>query len=265
MTTQTEFTNLFSLSGKVAVITGGAGLYGRQLVRGLAIAGAKVYMASRNMEANEKVASDFRSEGLDVTAAYLDLESEESILRLKDEIYEKEKKVDILVNNSVARTMKGYSDTAESWERSMRINATGLFLITRAFGDRMCRDGGGSIINIGSYMGMLGPNYNLYKGTNMYRDGVMPDYFFHKGGMTNYTRYIASQYGKYGVRCNILEPGGLYDGQPEPFVTTYCDATCLGRMANDTDLMGSVIFLASDASAYITGVVIPVDGGYSAK
>lgn len=265
MTPHAEFTNLFSLSGKVAVISGGAGLYGRQLVRGLAVAGAKVYMASRNVEANEQVAAAFRAEGFDVTAAYLDLASEESILKLRDEVYEKEGKVDILVNNSVARTMKGYSDTAESWERSMTINATGLFLITRAFGDRMCEAGSGSIINIGSYMGILGPNYNLYKGTNMYPDGVMPDYFFHKGGMTNYTRYIASQYGRYGVRCNILEPGGLFGGQPEAFVEHYSDATCLGRMANDTDLMGAIIFLASDASAYITGTVIPVDGGYSAR
>lgn len=260
-----ELMQSFYLDGKVAVITGGAGLYGKQLVRALAMAGAKVYMASRNVEANEVVAKEFREEGLEVYAESLDLSSEESVLSLRDRIYAKEEKVDILVNNSVLRTMSGYSDKVENWEKSMQVNATGLFVMTRAFGNEMCKAGGGSIINIGSYMGMLGPDYTLYEGTGMNEDGVMPDYFFHKGGMTNYTRYIASHYGKYGVRCNVLELGGLYSGQPEVFVERYGKATCLGRMADDKDIMGTLVFLASDASAYITGAVIPVDGGYTAK
>ncbi len=262
-----EFMKTFYLDGKVAVISGGAGLYGKQLVRALAMAGAKVYMASRNVEANEVVAKGLRDEGYEVYSESLDLGDEASILALRDRIYEKEGKVDILVNNSVARTMKnGYIDTAESWDQSMKINATGLFLITRAFGDEMCKAGSGSIINIGSYMGMLGPDYSLYEGTGMNPNGVMPDYFYTKGGMTNYTRYIASHYGKFGVRCNILELGGLYDGsQPDVFVERYNKSTCLGRMANDKDIMGVLVFLASDASAYMTGTVIPVDGGYTAK
>lgn len=261
-----EFMKTFYLDGKVAVISGGAGLYGKQLVRALAMAGAKVYMASRNVEANEVVAKSLRDEGYEVYSESLDLASEESILALCDRIYEKEGKVDILVNNAVARTMKGYSDTKESWEKSMTINATGLFLITRAFGNKMCDAGSGSIINIGSYMGLLGPDYSLYEGTEMNKDGVIPDYFYTKGGMTNYTRYIASHYGKFGVRCNVLELGGLYDGsQPDVFVERYSKATCLGRMANDKDIMGVLVFLASDASAYMTGTVIPVDGGYTAK
>lgn len=262
-----EFMKTFYLDGKVAVITGGAGLYGKQLVRALAMAGAKVYTASRNVEANEVVAKGLREEGYEVYAEALDLGEEESILALRDRIFEKEGKVDILVNNSVARTMKkGYIDTAEAWEKSMKINATGLFIITRAFGDKMCEAGSGSIINIGSYMGLLGPDYSLYEGTDMNPNGVMPDYFYTKGGMTNYTRYIASHYGKYGVRCNILELGGLYDvSQPDVFVERYGKATCLGRLANDKDIMGVLVFLASDASAYMTGAVIPVDGGYTAK
>ncbi len=258
---------MFSLKGKVAVISGGAGLYGKQMVKALAMAGARVYMASRNTDKNQVVADELNNEGYDVKVAYLDLGDEDSILKLRDEIYEKEGKVDILVNNSVLRTMKqGYKDTKETFAKSMEINATGLFLITRAFGDEMCKAGEGSIINIGSYMGMLGPDYSLYEDTNMNQNGAPPDYFFHKGGMTNYTRYIASNYGKFGVRCNVLELGGFYDGsQPDIFVERYSKATCLGRMANETDIMGSIIFLASDASAYITGAVIPVDGGYTAK
>ena len=261
-----EFMKSFYLDGKVAVISGGAGLYGKQLVRALAMAGATVYMSSRNVDSNEVVASGLREEGYNVYAEFLDLADEASILELRDKIYEKEGKVDVLVNNAVARTMKGYSDTKESWEKSMTINATGLFLITRAFGNKMCDAGSGSIINIGSYMGLLGPDYSLYEGTEMNKDGVIPDYFYTKGGMTNYTRYIASHYGRYGVRCNVLELGGLYDvSHPDSFVEKYGKATCLGRLANETDIMGTIVFMASDASAYITGAVIPVDGGYTAK
>ena len=259
--------DMFSLKGKVAVISGGSGLYGRQMVKALAIAGARVYIASRNTEKNNIFADELNKQGYDVEAAYLDLGDEESILKLRDYIYSKENRVDILVNNSVLRTMQnGYNDTKENFEKSLSINATGLFLITRAFGDEMCKAKRGSIINIGSYMGMLGPDYSLYEGTNMNQNGAPPDYFFNKGGMTNYTRYIASHYGRYGIRCNILELGGFYDGSQHPsFVERYNKSTCLGRMANEKDIMGSIIFLASDASEYITGAVIPVDGGYSAK
>ncbi len=257
--------DIFSLKNKVALITGGAGLYGRQLVKALAMAGARVYMASRNVEKNQEVADKLNSEGYDVRVAYLDLGDEKSINNLRDYIYKEEGKVDVLVNNSVLRTMKGYHDTAENFSKSMEINATGLFLISRAFGDEMSKAGSGSIINIGSYMGLLGPDYNLYEGTTMNRDGGVPDYFFHKGGMTNYTRYLASHYGKSGVRCNVLELGGYFNNQPAEFVERYSKSTCLGRMANDTDIMGALIFLASDASAYVTGAVIPVDGGYTAK
>lgn len=256
---------MFSLKNKVAVISGGAGLYGRQLVKALAMAGAKVYMASRNTAANQEYADELNAMGYNVVVSYLDLGDEDSIIALKDEVIAKEGKVDILVNNSVFRTMKGYSDTKEAFEKSMTINATGLFLISRAFGNEMAKAGSGSIINIGSYMGLLGPDYNLYEGTDMNQDGAVPDYFFHKGGMTNYTRYLASHYGKYNVRCNVIQPGGFYNGQHEDFVKRYNASTCLGRMANDTDLMGVLIFLASDASSYITGTVIPVDGGYTAK
>lgn len=114
-------------------------------------------------------------------------------------------------------------------------------------------------------MGLLGPDYSLYDGTDMNTRGCLPDYFFHKGGITNYTRFLASHYGKSGVRCNCLELGGLYSGQDEIFVKKYSEKTMLGRMANETDIKGSVVFLASDASAYITGSIICVDGGYSAK
>ena len=256
---------LFDLSGKVAVVTGGAGLYGRQISYALAGAGATVYIASRNKEKNAELSKEFPDLRGCVTAEEVDLLSEESILSLRDRIYKKEGKVDILINNAVLRCTNGYTDSAEAFTKSMIANATGLFIISRAFGDRMAEKKYGSIINIGSYMGILGPDYSLYEGTHMNANGAPGDYFFHKGGMTNYTKFLAGHYGKHNIRCNCLELGGLFNNQPEEFVRRYSDKTMLGRMANDTDLMGAVIYLSSDASAYVTGAIIPIDGGYSAK
>ena len=255
----------FKLDGKVAVVSGGAGLYGFQIVAALAEAGATVYVASRNRENNEKKMASLLEKGYKITVLEFDLEDEKSILELCDTVYEREKRVDILVNNAVLRCMKGYTDTADSFTRSMVANATGLFVISRAFGDRMAKAGSGSIINIGSYMGILGPDYNLYKDTGMNANGAMPDYFFHKGGITNYTRFLASHYGAGNVRSNCIELGGLYNGQDERFVEKYNKKTPLGRMANGTDLKGLIVYLASDASLYMTGAVIPLDGGYSIK
>lgn len=253
----------FSLSGKVALLTGAAGLYGQQILRGLAEAGALTYIASRDIETLEKLAADYRKLGHDVRALQLDQGDEASIMALRDAIRDDSGKIDILVNNAVARPVKkGYFDDAEAIEKSMQINATGLIVLTRAMGEIMAD--GGSIINIGSIMGLIGLEPLNYRGTDM--DGWAPDYFFHKGGMVNYTRFLASYYGPRGIRVNCLHPGGLLSpSHPEAFVANYSERTCLGRLANETDLMGSVVFLAGDASVYITGANIPVDGGYTAK
>ena len=257
--------DLFSLDGKVAVVTGGAGLYGRQIVRGVAEAGAETYIASRNLAPLEALADAHRSAGLEVTALQYDQGDEASILALRDAVLERSGRIDVLVNNSVLRPLdRGYESDASKFAESMKVNATGLFIITRAFGDAMAERGSGSIINIGSIQGMIAPDPTIYRGTSM--SGWAPDYFFHKGGMINFTRFIASYYGSRGVRCNCLSPGGYRTpDHPDAFVRQYSDRTFLGRLANDTDLMGAVVFLASDASGYITGANVPVDAGYTAK
>jgi NAD(P)-dependent dehydrogenase (short-subunit alcohol dehydrogenase family) len=253
----------FSLKGKVALLTGGAGLYGRQLVCGLAEAGARTYIASRDVDALERVAGEHRAKGHDVRALRLDQADEASIAALRDIVQRQSGALDVLVNNAVARPAKeGYFSDAAAIDESMRVNATGLILLTRAVGEIMAD--GGSIVNIGSIMGLVGPEPLNYRGTDM--SGWHADYFFHKGGMVNLTRFLASYYGPRGIRVNCVHPGGLrVPSHPEAFVRQYGERTCLGRMANETDLMGVVVFLASDASAYITGANIPVDGGYTAK
>jgi NAD(P)-dependent dehydrogenase (short-subunit alcohol dehydrogenase family) len=254
----------FSLRGKVALVTGGAGLYGRQIVAAMAEAGAETYVASRNLAALEKLAALHRAQGEKVTALQYDQGDEASILALRDEIIERSGRIDALINNAVARPMKeGWYDDVSLFDQSMHINATGLFAITRAFGEVMEKQRSGSIIHISSMMGMVGVENDNYRGTDMH--GFYPDYFFHKGGVINFTRFCASYFGRYNVRVNCVSPGGYFNNQPEAFVRQYSERTQLGRMANDTDLKGVIVFLASDASLYITGANIPVDGGYTAK
>jgi NAD(P)-dependent dehydrogenase (short-subunit alcohol dehydrogenase family) len=253
----------FSLKEKVVVLTGGAGLYGRGLTAALAGARATVVIASRDAEKLQSVAAEESSRGFAVHAEPLDQGEESSVLALRDRVLARFGRVDGLVNNAVLRPMKSPADTVAAWEASLRVNATGLFLMTRAFGGVMCEQKAGSIVNIGSIQGMVGPSLELYSGANM--GTPAPDYFFHKGGMENLARYYAGLFGPQGVRVNTVAPGGFFNHQPEPFLTRYQDRTMLGRMADARDLGGAVIFLLSDAARYITGATLPVDGGYTAK
>jgi NAD(P)-dependent dehydrogenase (short-subunit alcohol dehydrogenase family) len=252
----------FKLTKRVALVTGGAGLYGRQIVRALAEAGARVCMASRNVEKLRQFADELGREGMNVTAHSLDQGSESSIKKLLETVCKQEGGVDVLVNNAVERPAKNWSASAADFAKSMAVNATGLFLMTREFGNHMAERNRGSIINIGSIQGMVGPDFTLYEGLNT---STPPDYFFHKGGLLQLTRYAASKLGSRNVRVNAISPGGYQYDQDPTFVERYNARTFLGRMGNDSDLAGAVVFLASDASAYITGVNIPVDGGYTAK
>ncbi len=254
----------FSLKGKVALVTGGSGLYGHCITEALAEAGATTYLASRNVENCQKLADKLCSKGYDVKAGKFDLADERSMNDLYKRMIDEQGKVDILINNAVLRPMKGYDDDISNFRLSMEINATALFYLTRLFAQNMIEKKGGSIINISSYMGILGPDYNLYEGTDM--GDVPPEYFFHKGGMNQLTKYMGSMLGKHNIRVNSICPGGYETPQqPKRFKKNYIKKTFLNRLANDDDIKGIVVFLSSDASLYITGAIIPLDGGYIAK
>ncbi|GAH54994.1 unnamed protein product [marine sediment metagenome] len=253
---------LFNIEGRIGVVTGGSGLYGRCIVEGLCEAGAKVIIASRNLENCKKTANSYKDKGYKTYAYKLDLSSHQSILSFTEELFKDFKRIDFLVNNSVLRPMGRYEDNIENWRKSMEVNATGLFDIARSFIERMVPQRKGVIVNISSMQGMVGPDFTLYEGTEM---GASPDYFFHKAGMINLTRYFASQFGKYNIRVNSISPGGLFNNQPEKFVERYNKRTFLGRMANKDDIKGAVVFLISDASSYITGANLVIDGGYISK
>ena len=203
--------------------------------------------------------------GFDVTALQLDLSSDESIEALHREVIARAGRCDVLVNNAVTRSaLDGWAHDLDAFDRSLRVNASALFKITELFGRNMRAQKSGSIINIGSMMGMVGVEMANYEGTDM-TPNPSPIYHYEKGGMLNFTRWAASILGADNVRVNCISPGGLFSNQPEPFVKAYSARTQLGRMADDTDLKGAIVFLASDASVYITGANIPVDGGYTAK
>ncbi|MFV0337816.1 MAG: SDR family oxidoreductase [Chthoniobacterales bacterium] len=252
----------FNLKDRVILLTGGAGLYGSGLSYDLAAAGARLIIASRNRDACERVAAAIRDKGQTATAETLDQGDEESILSLRKRILEEHERIDGVVNNAVARTMTKGSGDVQGWRKSLDINATGIYMMHQYFGEAMAEAGRGSIVNIGSIYGMTGPSLHLYEGTDM-GTGV-PDYYFNKGGMINLTRFYAAHLGSRGVRVNCLSPGGFLNEQPEPFLSRYCENTFLKRMGNESDLGGAVVFLLSDAAAYITGVNLPVDGGFTA-
>ena len=255
---------LFDLTGKTILVTGGAGNYGKCIAEGLGEAGATVIIASRNLDHVRSTAEKLRSGNLDIRALRVDQGDHESVLQLKQSILDQFGKLDVFVNNAVSRPMKGYDAPLEQFAESMRVNATGMMDILREMTDLIIRNKeGGSIINISSMMGMFGPDLSNYEGTDMARD-LPPDYFFHNAGLINLTRFMAQQFAGKNVRVNCISPGGLFNHQPERFLENYCKKVPLGRMANHDDIKGLTVLLASKAGEYINGENILMDGGLNA-
>jgi len=253
---------LLSLKGKIILVTGGAGQYGKCIVEGLAEADGTVITASRDLEAGQKLAQEFNIKGFDVHAMQVDQAEHDSVMELKKQVLEKFGRLDVFVNNAVSRPMEGYNEPIEYFAESMRVNATGMMDILREMADLIAKSGGGSIINISSMMGMFGPDLSNYEGTDM--GDMPPDYFFHRGGMINLTRFLAKMLADKKIRANCISPGGLFNNQPQRFLENYCKKVPVDRMANDDDIKGLAVLLASDASAYINGENILMDGGMHA-
>ena len=259
--------DLFSLEGQVALVTGGAGLYGRPICRALAEAGAMVVIASRDLEACRRLAVELGQEGYRAMAVRLDQGDEQSIQTCVAEVISVCGRIDILVNNAVTRQGMGDLDTVtkDGWESALRINSTGLMLITQAVVPHMLSAGHGNIINIGSIQGATGPRFPVYEGTDM---SSPLNYTCEKWAMVGFTRWIANKYGTRGIRCNCISPGGYGPGVEDrigenAFTENYRKLTPLGRFAQDDDIKGPVVFLASNASAYVTGHNLLVDGGWT--
>lgn len=254
----------FSLKDRIALVTAGSGpLFGSSISRALAEAGATLLTASRSLDANQEFVESLRESGHDAHALQFDLSDPDSIRRLHQEVIDRFGRLDVLVNSALARDghvgrLEDQSHT--EWIRSGQGDFAGLFQICQLFLPDMVRQSRGSIINISSIYGVVSNDPTLYEGTSMVQP---PTYNFVKAGMINFTRYLACYYGKQGVRANCISPGGYFNHQPQPFVDRYCQRVPLGRMAGPEDIQGAIVFLASDAAAYITGMNLMVDGGWT--
>ncbi len=263
---------LFSLKNKTAIVTGALGLIGKEHCRALSEAGANVIVADINKVTSQNFAESLQTESVGVS---LDVTNPDSIKSLRDTVLTQFGHIDILVNNAAINDMfedpkaateqsKFENYPLELWQKSLDVNLTGVFLCSQILGYEMAKQKAGSIINIASTYGISAPDQSLY----IKEDGTQsfykpPAYSATKGAVIMFTRYLASYWGKDGVRVNTLTPGGVENSQDDFFIQKYSSKTPLGRMAQPADYKGALIFLASDASSYMTGANLIVDGGWT--
>lgn len=269
----------FDLTGRVALITGAAGLLGPQHAAALAECGAKVVLTDVDVAALETACASLRDAFGDgaVAAAGMDVTDPDSILEVERNMRAENGGIDILVNNAAVdpkvEDQRGIADSSRlealplsEWNRQLAVGLTGAFLCSRVFGARMAEKGRGVILNIASDLSVIAPDQRLYRleGVPEDRQPVKPvTYSVIKTGLIGLTRYLATYWADRGVRANALSPGGVYAGQPDEFVVRLGNLIPLGRMAAETEYRAAVQFLCSDASAYMTGQNIVMDGGRS--
>ena len=257
----------FSLKNKVVIITGGAGLIGSAYVEACSHYGARVFIVDIKADETSKTINKVINVQKNPHIYYqrCSIVKKDDIRKLINVILKKFGKIDALVNNAYPRSKnwgKKYEQvTYEDFCENLNSHLGGYFLMTSEISKVMMKQKSGVIINIGSHYGFAAPRFEIYEGTNM----TMPvEYSAIKGGIINLSRYLASYLGKYNVRVNTLSPGGVFDNQPKSFVKKYQERVILGkRMAKVDDLAPVLIFLLSDASKYITGQNIVVDGGWT--
>jgi NAD(P)-dependent dehydrogenase (short-subunit alcohol dehydrogenase family) len=266
---------LFDLTGRVAVITGGGGLLGPRHAAAVARQGGIPVLVDLRLASAERCASDIASKyGVDASAMQADVTDPAAIRQLTAEIISHYGRVDILVNNAAnnpkveAPREQAWSQVEHfplsQWNDDIAVGLTGTFLCCQIIGAEMARKGKGAIINISSYLGILAPEPRLYRSEELLEDNqpVKPiSYSVVKSAIFGLTRYLAAYWGEQGVRVNALTPGGVFNGQDEGFVRKLSQRIPMGRMAQPDELEGAIIFLASDASSYVTGANVVVDGG----
>jgi len=266
----------FNMKGRTVLVTGGGGLLGRQFALALAQAGADVMLADLAYEAAADQAEVIRAEGLSAAALAVDVVDPDSTRAMVDQTLARFGRLDVLINSAAldpkfdpqhqseqaANAFETYS--LEAWRKALDVNLTGMFLASQAAVQPMLAQGKGVIINICSTYGINGPDQRIYirpDGTRSYK----PVYYsVTKAGVLGFTRYLAAYYAGKNIRVNALTPGGVYNQHDEVFVKAYSAKTILGRMANIDEMSAAMLFLASDASSYMTGANLIVDGGWTA-
>jgi NAD(P)-dependent dehydrogenase (short-subunit alcohol dehydrogenase family) len=268
----------FDLTGRVAVVTGGAGLLGAEFCRTLAEAGASVAVVDLNASSSQTTADSLTKNGYQARAVPTDITQPDSVRGMVEKVLSAFGRLDILVNSAAldpkfdpAAASKGIAPGAfedyplDDWNAALNVNLTGMFLTTQACIKPMLAQGKkGSIVNICSTYGLNGPDQRIY-----IKDGervaFKPVYYtVTKAGVLGFTKYLAAYYAGTEIRVNALTPGGVFNNHEDYFVRNYSAKTILGRMANKEEMNGALLFLASDASSYMTGNNVIVDGGWTA-
>ena len=268
----------FDLTGKVAVISGGAGLLGEKHAEAIAEFGGIPILLDIDEKAGTKKASRISNEyQVDCEFMLCDITDESQILSVRDTLLSRFGHIDILINNAaIDPKIKDDSEinlsrlenfSIDQWNLELSVGLTGSMLCSKIFGYEMSKAGEGVILNISSDLGIIAPDQRIYKkdGLPENEQPVKPvTYSVIKHGLIGLTKYLATYWADKGVRCNALCPGGIYNNQPDEFVKKISNLIPLGRMADEDEYKASVVFMVSEASAYMNGSVVSMDGGRSA-
>ena len=269
----------FDLTGRVAVVTGGVGLLGSEFCRTLAEAGAAVAVVDLNAAQCASIAGGLTKAGYQALGVVTDITNPESVNAMVSQVAATFGRLDVLVNSAALdpkfdpqAVSKGIAPGTfeeyplDQWNAALNVNLTGAFLVTQACVKQMLAHGKkGSIINICSTYGLNGPDQRIYRKADGSQPAFKPVYYtVTKAGIVGFTKYLASYYMETEIRVNMLTPGGVYNNHDELFVKNYSAKTILGRMARKDEMNGALLFLASDASSYMTGNNLVVDGGWTA-
>lgn len=264
----------FDLTGRVAVVTGGAGILGRHFVSALADHGAAIAVADLDQTAADAVATDISERfGVKTIGVATDVSDTSSVSSMADRVEARLGPIDILHNNAASKgsSLQEFFAPVESyslatWREIMAVNLDGMFLVAREIGARMAARRKGSIIQTASIYGVMAPDQRIYEGSSYMGRAINtpPIYSASKAGVIGLTQYLATYWADKGVRVNTLTPGGVESGQNDEFRRRYSARVPMGRMAKPEEIASALVFLASDASSYLTGQNIIVDGGLSA-